>query len=166
MTRHRAIRVIGACGIVALLASGACRQSRTATPAETQRFEIAIGSPEQGEEFRVPRTSPNGDSVFVSPQVLVTEEDIAGVEPSQLEGGGAAIKLVLTEQAAKRVTARSSEYVDKMMVFLWDDRVIAAPYVRTPLGRLLMFGVSDSLSEKELNAIADYLRDRSHHAVD
>jgi preprotein translocase subunit SecD len=80
-------------------------------------------------------SSPNGDALWVAPEVRLTSADIARAEARTLRDGGPAVAIVMTDAGAKKMAALTLSQTNKPIALLLDGKVIWAPTVRSAIDK-------------------------------
>ena len=79
--------------------------------------------------------SPNGDALWVAPEVKLTSADIARAQAYNDPEAGPSVSILLTDEGARKMAALSAEQNNKQIALLLDGQVIWAPKVRGPMGK-------------------------------
>jgi preprotein translocase subunit SecD len=76
-------------------------------------------------------SSPDGDPLWVAPDIRLLSADIERAEARSLPDGALAVVIVLTDDGAKKMAALSKAQINKPIALLLDGKVIWAPIVRS-----------------------------------
>jgi preprotein translocase subunit SecD len=113
-------------------------------------FRIAETTPAKGlTEFTFNQT---GESFFVHPDVLLTENDVASASAA-LQGEFWAIHLSLNSSGKEKFAALTGQYVGKQCAMILDGELVSAPLIRAPITEGKALIISD-FTEDEARDIA------------
>lgn len=87
----------------------------------------------------------DGRTLYIAPQVMLTGDQVTAVSTRQVEGGGAAMSLSLTEQAAGRLSGKGG--ADHVAVFV-DSQLITVGAMSVQGGAATITGLTSGQAER------------------
>jgi len=141
-----------------LLAFGCAEPGRSSAPParEPARFAVHIASTEPDNQLTLETPGRDGHPLFLDPTPLITGRDLLRATPDTATDGRPALTLELTDDGAARLRDAADSYIDRILAFVWDDRIIYAPRARAPLSHRLMIVTGPDT----LHALADWINAR------
>ena len=121
------------------------------------RFEVRLAEDQPGPGLRAARGVNSGRTVYLHPEVVVTNEDIAGSSvvpgnrPSQFW-----IDVRLNASGANKMREATRNHLGKPVAMLIDGEVVAAPTLKSPIGDAAV--ISGDFTQSEAQRIADGMR--------
>ena len=136
--------VVSAMAVVALM-GGASRAVVSALPLDLEGVGLAQG-PQAQLEIRLAEAMPvagltaatvdgTGQAIYVETSALVTTADVAQARVLDAGGGRFSVDVTFRDEASQRMSRATAGHVGKPVAILLDGRVVAAPVVRSPIGR-------------------------------
>lgn len=99
-------------------------------------------------------SSPNGQSIWVAPDVRLTSADIARAEARTDADAGPSVALLLTDEGAKKMAALSTSQANKPIALLLDGQVIWAPIVKGSIGKeVRLTGGNGGLTKAQIDRL-------------
>lgn len=117
------------------------------------RFEVRLAEDRPAPGLRVARTATDGPVLYVHPEVVVNNDDIAQawvVEDAAPQFG---VAIQLLPAGAERMRQASEGHVGRRVAILIDGTVVMAPVVRSPLGESAV--ITGLLTREEAARIAE-----------
>jgi preprotein translocase subunit SecD len=140
--------------LLPLLLSSCARYQTHARATSQARLEIRLAAraPQPGFAPMVPVGEK--EPVYVSPQLVLSNDDIASAEYLPDTGAGPSVGIVFTAAGAKTFADFTAAHVGEMAAILIDGRVTSAPTIRDPVtsGRAQITGQFTEAEAKELAA--------------
>ncbi len=121
--------------------------------AQTFEFELRLASMEEVEGWEsVPGPAPMKPTIWISPQAILTNADVAQASP-QLTGEGFNVGILLTEEGALKLARLTKSQIGEFVAIMLDGRVTAVPKIMAEItgGRALVHG---NFTEDEARLIA------------
>lgn len=129
----------------------------TSTPQQPEKATLAIrlAESEPGEGLTGVVFEPSGETFYLHPEVVLTNEDIASASVTQLEGRPA-VDVNLTEIGKEKFAGFTGANIGKRAAILVDGKLVTAPIIRAPIleGRALING---DFTKQEAKQIAEGL---------
>jgi TonB family protein len=136
--------VVTATAVVALL-GGATRTVVAALPLTVPGAGLAQG-PQAQLEIRLADFMPaaglvnavvdgTGQTIYQDLRALVTADDVSSARVVEALGGRFAVDVTFKDDASARLSQATATHVGKPVTIVLDGRVVAAPIVRSPIGR-------------------------------
>jgi TonB family protein len=154
------LRRVCTAAALAVALAGATTAIASALPIELPVMRQVSAAPRL--EIRLAETAPApgltefrmagaGEPIYLYPAVLVTGADVTSASTT---GSGVAFSVAVTfsDAASSRLTTATRQHIGRPVAILLDDRVVAAPVVRAPIGRSAV--ISGPFTEEEANALA------------
>jgi preprotein translocase subunit SecD len=120
-------------------------------------FELRLASHEKVEGWEmVPGPGPEKIPVWISPEVTLTNRDIARAYPSRTLDGKPCVGVFLTEEAALKFARLTKSHVHELLAIMIDGRVTMAPIINSEIigGQAIIQG---NFTEEETESIAKEL---------
>ena len=117
------------------------------------RFEVRLAEDEPGRGLRAARVATSPRTIYVHPEVVVTNDDIAqssvipGNQPSQFW-----IDVRLKAAGANRMREATRNHLGKPVAILIDGEVVAAPTIKSPIGEAAV--ISGDFTQSDAQRIA------------
>ncbi|MCK4872718.1 MAG: hypothetical protein KAS72_08345 [Phycisphaerales bacterium] len=173
-TQHRRSFTVGripaSFGALLVLAASAllpaCAPARDAgdtTTRTTALFELYIGSETADDFCTVKRTMPAsmlvlGDTIYLAEKPLLSTRHIHRASRRTSEPSRPGVLLALTETGASILKDSADLYINRQVVFVFDGRILSAPYAMSALGSGMPISTSpDGLREDEVDDLIDRL---------
>ena len=80
-------------------------------------------------------SSPNGESIWVAPEVRLTSADIARAEARNDADAGPSVAILQTDEGARKMSELSAAQANKPIALLLDGKVTWAPVVKGSIGK-------------------------------
>lgn len=143
-----------ATAIVSGLASS-CGPARVATQAQTP-LEMRLASREIQPDWKIMPVKGTSDSIYVSPEITLSNGDIQVAEVGHGPGGQAWVTIQLTPSGTRKFAEFTSGHIGSPMATLVSGEVISVPTIRAeiPNGRAIIAG---RFTEKEAQELAGSL---------
>lgn len=136
--------VVTATAVVALL-GGATRTVVAALPLTVPGAGLAQG-PQAQLEIRLADFMPaaglvnavvdgTGQTIYQDLRALVTADDVSSARVVEALGGRFVVDVTFKDDASARLSQATATHVGKPVTIVLDGRVVAAPIVRSPIGR-------------------------------
>lgn len=94
------------------------------------RIEFRIGQSEKVDGWKT--VVFQGGTIYVSPEAVLSNEDIAFVRPAKDRFGQTSIYLKLNPEGARKLAEVSERHQGKRMVILLDGQLLTAPVIQGP----------------------------------
>jgi hypothetical protein len=134
--------------ILALLLAAGCPEGDTATV----RFHLASTTPRAG--FEEARRADDSSELFLLPDPLLTEEDIADVQPYLDEkDGDDRIEVICHPHADEKVKNLLENHADASLALRLDGKIVAVTRITREYGEGLLV-IRDKLPKSRLYRIA------------
>ena len=154
---------------VLVLMGGVSRAIVSALPLDLESAGVAQG-PQAQLEIRLADAMPSagltaatvdgtGQAIYVQTSALVTASDVT--QARVLEGGGGrfSVDVTLSDEASQRMSRATAAHIGKPVAIMLDGRVVAAPLVRSPIGRNAL--LSGNFTRAQAEAIVNRLPPRA-----
>lgn len=121
------------------------------------RFEVRLAEEQPGTGLRAARVANSERTVYLHPEVVVTNDDIArssvipGNQPSQFW-----IDVRLNAAGANKMREATRNHLGKPVALLIDGEVVSAPTVKSPIGDAAV--ISGDFTQRDAQRIADGMR--------
>jgi len=129
----------------------------TSTPQQPEKatLEIRLTESEPGEGLTEVVFETSGETFYLHPEVVLTNEDIASASVTRWEDRPA-VDLTLTEAGKEKFAEFTGANIGKRAAMLVNGKLVTAPIIRAPIleGRALING---DFTEQEAKRIADGL---------
>jgi preprotein translocase subunit SecD len=91
----------------------------------------------------------DGETMYVEPVPVLSDRDLASVEPS-VQPGELMLHIRLTPEAAERIASVSSEEIGSRVAIIIDSKVRSAPVIRDRIGHRadIMIGASQEAATR------------------
>jgi TonB family protein len=76
-----------------------------------------------------------GQAIYLQTSALVTASDVTQARVMETEGGRFSVDVTLSDEASQRMSRATAAHIGKPVAIMLDGRVVAAPVVRSPIGR-------------------------------
>jgi len=122
--------------------------------AEKHKFEIRLASDQKVKGWEmVPGPGPEKTFVWISPEVALTNRDVARAYPDRTTEGKPCVGVLLTEDGALKLARLTKSHVHELLAIMIDGRVTIAPKIRAEItgGRAIIEG---NFTEEEVVSIA------------
>jgi TonB family protein len=134
---------------VLVLMGGVSRAIVSALPLDLESAGVAQG-PQAQLEIRLAEAMPSagltavtvdgtGQAIYVQTSALVTASDVTQARVLETEGGRFSVDVTLSDEASQRMSRATAAHIGKPVAIMLDGRVVAAPVVRSPIGRSALF---------------------------
>ena len=99
-------------------------------------------------------SSPNGESIWVAPEVRLTSADIARAEARHDADAGPSVAMLLTDEGARKMSELSAAQANKPIALLLDGKVIWAPVVKGSIGKeVRLTGGNGGLTKAQIDRL-------------
>ena len=99
-------------------------------------------------------SSPNGESIWVAPEVRLTSADIARAEARNDADAGPSVAILLTDEGARKMSELSAAQANKPIALLLDGKVIWAPVVKGSIGKeVRLTGGNGGLTKAQIDRL-------------
>jgi preprotein translocase subunit SecD len=120
-------------------------------------FELRLASHEKVEGWeRVPGPGPQNTPLWISPEVALTNADIARTYVDRAPDGKPYVGVLFTEEGALKMARLTKSHIGESLAIMLNGRVTSAPVLRTEItdGRATIQG---NFTEEEVESIAKEL---------
>jgi len=117
-------------------------------------FQARLASHEKVEGWQsVPGPGPGKAPVWISPEVALTNRDVARAYPSRTIDGKPCVGVLLTEDGALKFARLTKSHVGEFLAVILDGRITAVPKIKEKItgGEVMILG---NFTEKETGSIA------------
>jgi hypothetical protein len=97
------------------------------------QIEFRVGEEQPGPGLTAVTTSDYPPTLYLHPEVAVSNGDIRGAKAALDEVGGPAVTLELSETGTRKLQAVTSANLQKRLVILVDGKVLLAPVIQSPV---------------------------------
>jgi preprotein translocase subunit SecD len=121
------------------------------------KFELRLASYQKVKGWEsVPGPGPENAPVWISPEVALTNRDVARAYPSRTLDGKPCVGVLLTEDGALKFARLTKSHIGEFLAVILDGRVTIAPKIRQEItgGEVMILG---NFTEKETGSIASGL---------
>jgi TonB family protein len=150
------------------LIGGASRAVVSALPLDLESAGLAQG-PQAQLEIRLAEMMPaagltaatvdgTGQTIYLETSALVTAADVAQARLLDAGSGRFSVDVTFRDEASQRMSRATAAHVGKPVAILLDGRVVAAPVVRSPIGRSA--GLTGNFTRPQAEAIVNRLPPR------
>ncbi len=153
-----ALAAAGAAGAVALSWVGAERLHLTTPVAAQVRFEVRLAEYTPVPGLQVARVSGDSRLVYLHPELVVGNDDVARAWVVEDGVSGFAIEVELHGAGADRMRQATANHVGRPIAILLDGAVAMAPTLRSPISSSAR--ITGSFSRAEATRIAEGLTPR------
>jgi preprotein translocase subunit SecD len=117
-------------------------------------FEVRLASHEKVEGWEmVPGPGPEKTTVWISPEVALTNGDVEIAKPGRTPGGKLCVLVFFTEDGALKQARLTKSHVGEFLAIILDGRVTMVPRINTEVtGREAM--IEGNFTEEEVESIA------------
>lgn len=138
--------------VTVALVVGYVSNVRVTTPVAAQvRFEVRLAETRPVPGLVVAQVEDTGQVVYLHPETLVSNEDVANAVA--VEGTpGFAVEVQLLPTGAERLRRATSAHIGRPVAILLEGRVAMAPTVRSPIGASAV--ITGQFTEAEARRIA------------
>ena len=151
--RYRYIRAVLI--LMALLAAALSALGLSQDLPRSVRFELRLASMEKVEGWeRVPGPEWAGTIIWISPEAIVTNADVARAWLDHGGDGKPCVGILLTEDGALKLARFTKTHVGENVAVMLNGRVTSIPKIMAEItgGRFIIAG---NLTEEEAGAIAE-----------
>jgi preprotein translocase subunit SecD len=120
-------------------------------------FELRLASHQKVEGWEmVPGPGPEKTTVWISPEVALSNRDVARAYPSRTLDGKPCVGVFLTEEGALKFARLTKSHVHELLAIMIDGRVTMAPIINSEIigGQAIIQG---NFTEEETESIAKEL---------
>jgi preprotein translocase subunit SecD len=122
------------------------------------KFELRLASHEKVEGWeRVPGPGPSNTPVWISPEVALTNRDVARAYADRTPDGKPCVGVVFTEDGALNMSRLTRSHIGELLAIMIDGRVVMAPRIRAEISREAM--INGNFTEEEAGSIAKGISD-------
>jgi preprotein translocase subunit SecD len=117
-------------------------------------FELRLASHEKVEGWEmVPGPGPENVPIWISPEVALTNRDVASSYPSRTLENKPCVEVFLTEEGALKFARLTKSHIGEFLAIIFDGRVTWVPKIAAEItgGRAMIFG---NFTEEEVGSIA------------
>jgi len=139
--------------IAAVLVIGLLVDSNRATVQAAVRFEVRLAETQPVPGLIVARVVDSGRTIYLHPEMVVTNDDIAQSWVVQDGPDRFGIAVELLEAGAQRMRQASAAHLGRPVAILIDGEVVAAPVVRAVISNSAM--ISGDFTRAEAERIAE-----------
>lgn len=139
--------------IAAVLVIGLLVDSNRATVQAAVRFEVRLAETQPVPGLIVARVVDSGRTIYLHPEMVVTNDDIAQSWVVQDGPDRFGISVELLEAGAQRMRQASAAHLGRPVAILIDGDVVAAPVVRAVISNSAM--ISGDFTRAEAERIAE-----------
>jgi len=139
--------------IAAVLVIGLLVDSNRATVQAAVRFEVRLAETQPVPGLIVARVVDSGRTIYLHPEMVVTNDDIAQSWVVQDGPDRFGISVELLEAGAQRMRQASAAHLGRPVAILIDGEVVAAPVVRAVISNSAM--ISGDFTRAEAERIAE-----------
>jgi preprotein translocase subunit SecD len=139
-------------GLVVFLIPSCSSRQPTLDSQPTTAVEIRLAALEPRSGFMTMRFADTGDPVYVSPRVVVSNDDIRSAQ-FVLDGQGRpAVEILLNTLGTEKFARFTSEHIGEMAAILVEGKVSSAPVIRAQIanGRAIINGDFTQEEAREL----------------
>jgi SecD-like export protein len=149
----RRVLLTAAALIAALIVIGLLVDSNRATVQAAVRFEVRLAETQPVAGLLVARVVDSGRTIYLHPEMIVTNDDIAQSWVVQDGPDRFGISVELLEAGAQRMRQASAAHLGRPVAILIDGEVVAAPVVRAVISNSAM--ISGEFTRAEAERIAE-----------
>jgi hypothetical protein len=149
----RRVLLSAAALIAAVIAIGLLVDSNRATVQAAVRFEVRLAETQPVPGLIVARVVDSGRTIYLHPEMVVTNDDIAQSWVVQDGPDRFGISVELLEAGAQRMRQASAAHLGRPVAILIDGEVVAAPVVRAVISNSAM--ISGEFTRAEAERIAE-----------
>ena len=139
--------------IAAVIVIGLLVDSNRATVQAAVRFEVRLAETQPVPGLIVARVVDSGRTIYLHPEMVVTNDDIAQSWVVQDGPDRFGISVELLEAGAQRMRQASAAHLGRPVAILIDGEVVAAPVVRAVISNSAM--ISGEFTRAEAERIAE-----------
>ena len=108
------------------------------SPAETPvasdvKIEFHLAESAPGNHLK--EMEVQGRKLYLYPEIVLSNEDIQGVELTKDEFDKPALRLVFRDESSQKIKDLSSKNIDRQLALLIDGKVIIAPVIRSRISK-------------------------------
>jgi preprotein translocase subunit SecD len=121
------------------------------------KLELRLASHEKAEGWeRVPGPGPENTPVWISPEVALTDADIARAYADRTPDGKPCVGIMLTEEGALKLARLTKSHIGELLAIIVDGRVTAVPMISAEItgGRAVING---NFTEETARSCANWL---------
>lgn len=114
------------------------------------RFEVRLAEDQPAAGLREARVGGSGRVVYLHPEIIVTNDDIA--RSSVVQGGGPSrfgVGVQFNAAGAEKMRQATASHVGRLMAILIDGEVVAAPILRGPISSSALISGDYTRAEAE-----------------
>jgi SecD-like export protein len=114
------------------------------------RFEARLAEDAPGLGLRAVRIPANGRTIYLHPEPIVTNSDIAQARVVEGDGGRTfSVAITFTADGAAKMLRATQGHIDRPLAILFDGEVALAPTVRAPMSASAIISGDYTRSEVE-----------------
>ncbi|PJA73852.1 hypothetical protein CO151_12105 [bacterium CG_4_9_14_3_um_filter_65_15] len=126
-----------------LFVLGACSSGQKA-PAENAKptVEVRLADRESRDGFTAMTDAGTGETISVSPEITLSNNDIMSAQAIADSEGGPAVEAVLNLLGTQKFAIFTSNHIGEMAAVIVNGQVVSAPVIRAPImkGRVIISG--------------------------
>ena len=122
------------------------------------RLEIRLAEVVPAAGLTVATVDGTGQAIYLESSALVTTSDVTQARVLEAEGGRFSVDVTLSDEASQRMSRATAAHIGRPLAILLDGRVVAAPVVRSPIGRSALF--TGNFTRAQADAIVNRLPPR------
>jgi len=137
---------------MALLLLGACSSGQKTKEARL-RVEVRLADTAPREGFEAMDFVETGGTIYVSPEIALSDPDIKGALATVDDRGRPAVAAELNLLGTQKFAIFTSNHIRERAAIIVDGKVVSAPVIRSPImkGRLVING---DFTQDEAEALA------------
>jgi preprotein translocase subunit SecD len=116
------------------------------------RIEFRVGEEQAGPDLTPVTTGDYPPTLYLHPEVAVSNGDIRGAKAAPDDVGLPAVSLELSESGSRRLQTVTSANLQKRLVILVDGKVLLAPVIQSPVTDATV-QIAGALDEAEVQRI-------------
>lgn len=153
---RRNIAAAVAIAMIGVMALGYGIWVRSTTLLAAVRFEVRLAEETPSQGLIVAQTSESGRMIYLHPEIVVTNDDIAQSWVSQDGPARFGVAIQFSPSGADRMRQATTAHVGRPVAILIDGSVVMAAVVRSPIGDSAV--VSGNFTQAEAERIAEGMR--------
>ena len=117
-------------------------------------LELRLASHEKIEGWeKVPGPQPQNIPLWISPEIALSNRDIAHAYVDHTSEGKPCVGIILTEDGSLKLARLTKSHIGELLAIILDGRVISAPMIAAEItgGRAMIFG---NFTEEDVGSIA------------
>lgn len=141
-------------GLASLLLLSCSSEQEEISSEPITLVEIRLAAREPQSEFLEMIVTGSGDSIYVSPDVILSNGDIESAQVVQDKQGKPAIEILLNQEGSEKFADFTSQHIGEMAAILVGGDVVSAPVIRAEIsgGRAMING---DFTEAEATELAE-----------